>query len=159
MTPSPTQQTEPPSVRSRIVALLAGTWYVFIMADILSQTTGTPPTRSLLLVSIAAAVIMAVMVVFGVKAYKQQGPVRQFQLSSLFLLIIPIAIYSTAIRSVVATVPSSFSALGWLIVGVYSVLFVVMSTAMLLWLADALMWLTVLIVRIAGYVRQSDSET
>jgi hypothetical protein len=155
----PTAEVSPPSVRSRLLALWIGIWYVVGVAAVLVQITGMPRTVSFLLVSLGAAVIMAVMVAFGVKAYKQKGPVRQFQLSSLFLLIIPIAIYSTAIRFVVDALPANAGPVVWLMVTLSASFFVVLSTAILLWLADALMWIAVLVVRTVSHIRQSDSET
>jgi hypothetical protein len=163
MMKQPPLEPTPPGAPSRITALVFGGFYVYFVAAILSQATRAPLVVSLFFVSLGSAVIMAVMVVFGVKAYKQDGRVRQFQLSSLFLLIIPIAIYSTAIRTVFETAPPTAAAtlgpLGWTIAIVFSVLFVVLSTVILLWLADALMWLAVLVVRTARYLRQPDSET
>ena len=149
----------PTSVRGRVAALLVGVLYISVIAGGFSDATKTPYARSLLLVCIASWVIMVVMVVFSVKAYKQQGPVRQFRLSSLFLLMIPVAIYSAALRPTLANMPAGVPVAGWVIAIVACLVFVLISTIVLLWLADALMWLAVLAVRIARYVRQSDSET
>lgn len=149
----------PPSRGRCIIGLLAGIWYVLGMASILRQVTGMPAAISLLLMTIGSAVIMAVLVVFGVKAYKQKGPIRQFQLSSLFLLMVPIAIYSAAIRSVAVTLPANLSPLAWLAFAGGASFYVVMSTVVLLWFADALMWVAVLVVRTVRQISQSDSET
>ena len=90
---------------------------------------------------------MAVLVAFAAKAYQQAEPARQFQLSSLFLLIVPFAIYSTGIRAILATVPANLGTIGWVGATVGCLAFVVLSTVILLWMADALLWLAVLVAR------------
>ncbi|MBP88192.1 MAG: hypothetical protein CMJ64_15990 [Planctomycetaceae bacterium] len=130
-----------------------------MVANALSGVTGTRFAITLALVGLASAVIMATLVVFGVKAYRQEGSARQFRLSSLFLLIVPIAIYSTAIRAITATAPLDVGLLGWLIVAVASVLFMFISTVILLWLANSLMWYAVFVVRAIAAIRRGNQAS
>lgn len=140
--------------RSRLLALLIGPWYLLMVSSIIHQATEAPAGIVLGLVLLGAAVIIAVLLVFGVKAYEQKGPVRQFRLSSLMLLILPFAIYLAAIRCVTDKISAiQLNLLYRLVIGIVCIGFMSLSTAILLWLADALMWLALGAVRAIRFLR------
>lgn len=155
--------TEKPNTRDhwtvqRLLGLFVGFWYLYGMVRILAVVTHVSVVLAVPVVCVAAGIIMAVMVVFGVKAYRQEGPVRQFRLSSLFLLVIPLSIYFAAIRLLIGTVPPEIGLIAWSAIGLASLFFIIISTVVLLWLAETLMWLAVLLIRTVNRLRHIDSD-
>lgn len=137
-----------PTVLPRIASLLTGGAYLAYLSGVACVTTGTPFWLTTLLVLAGAAAIMAVMVACGVKLERQQGPVRRFGLSTVFLITIPLSIYLAATRWMLqAATPQSLTLAQWTMVGVIGVTFMLVTTILLLHLAEALMWLAVAVQR------------
>lgn len=141
MTKEVDSSEKPVGFRSRVIALLLGFWYLMWMAAILMEATNIPGAIAAAVVFVAAVVIMVVMTIFGMKAYAQRGPSHQFRLSSLFLLIVPLSIYLAGIRAVLGQFArENLGLLTYLMIVLASLGFMVFSTVILLWTAEALMW-------------------
>ena len=133
-----------PTLLPRVASLLTGGAYLASLSGVACATTGTPFWLTTLLVLAGAAAIMAVMVACGVKLERQQGPVRRFGLSTVFLITIPLSIYLAAIRWMLqATTPQALTLAQWTMVGVIAITFMLVTTILLLHLVEALMWLAV----------------
>ncbi len=141
--------TPPPGIRSRLIALLIGPWYLYVVAVAFAFATDTPRLQSLLLVLAGAVAIMAVLVVFGLKAFRHSERRIKFNLSTILLFIVPLSIYLAAIRHVLRAVPTDeMRVLNWILLSGFSLLFMILSTAILIWLAEALMWLALILLRL-----------
>jgi hypothetical protein len=104
---------------------------------------------------LGASVIMVVLAVFGVRAFRHRGSTLQFALSTMFLVLIPVSIYFAALRWLYQHLPlEKIHVTGWLILSVVSVTFMLVSTAVLLWFAEALVWLALLVMRGFSRVRE-----
>jgi uncharacterized membrane protein SirB2 len=74
--------------------------------------------------------------------------VRRFGLSTVFLISIPLSIYLAAIRWMLqAATPQSLTLDLWIMVCFISITFMLVTTILLLHLAEALMWIAVAIQR------------
>jgi hypothetical protein len=139
---------EPPTGVSRIASLLVGIAYLAYLIGVAHAVTQTPVWIVSLLVLAGAGTIMAVLVVFGLKAYWHSGPVRRFGLSSIFLISIPLSIYLAAIRWMLqAASPPSLTPAIWMTVWLTSITFMLVTTILLLHLAEALMWIAAALLR------------
>ena len=138
----------PPTAVSRIASSLVGTLYLAYLIGVAHAVTQTPVWLASLLVLAGAGTIIAVLVAFGIKAYWHRGPVRRFGLSTIFLISIPLSIYLAAIRWMLqAATPQSLTPALWMIVCLISVTFMLVTTILLLHLAEALIWIAVVIQR------------
>jgi uncharacterized membrane protein SirB2 len=137
-----------PSVLPRIASLLTGGAYLAYLSGVACVTTGTPFWLTTVLVLAGAVAIMAVMVACGVKLERQQGPIRRFGLSTVFLITIPLSIYLAAIRWMLqAATPQSLTLAQWMMVGLIGITFLLVTNILLLHLAEALMWIAVAVQR------------
>jgi hypothetical protein len=138
----------PPTAVSRIASSLVGTLYLAYLIGVAHAVTQTPVWLALLLVLAGAGTIIAVLVAFGIKAYWHRGPVRRFGLSTIFLISIPLSIYLAGIRWMLQPAsPQSLTLAQWTMVGVIGITFMLVTTILLLHLAEALMWIAVVIQR------------
>jgi hypothetical protein len=91
---------------------------------------------------------MAVLTVFGVKAYKYKHSTIRFTLSSALLVTIPLSVYFATLRWVFRDLPTrELDAVSWLLIFAFSLMFMILTTAMLLWMAEAIMWFAVASLR------------
>jgi hypothetical protein len=143
----PNQSARPITTRSRIVALVFGPLYLLQLAAVSWSITRTSPWLNLLLILAGATLIMAVLVVFGIKAYDHRGPTRRFGLATIFLVMVPLSIYLAWFRWLMSHLPDErFTIAAGIAASVVFVLMVILTTVVLLWLAEALMWLSVLLL-------------
>ena len=141
--------TQSPGIRSRLLALLVGPWYLLVITAVFTNATRSPPLPTFLAVSAGAVAIMVILGVFGVKADRHTGRWTRFNLSSIMLFIVPFSIYLAGIRHVLRALPTrEFHVPGWFAVAGISLLFMILSTAILLWLAEALMWFALSLLRL-----------
>ncbi len=92
---------------------------------------------------------MVTLVVFGVKALQNSKYPYRFNISTVLLVIVPLSVYLSAIRIFLREMPMrNITISGWFVFGFFSLCFMAFSTAVLLWLADALMWLAVMTLRL-----------
>jgi len=144
-----------PTVFSRMMALFVGSLYLAYLTAVGWALTGVSPWLMSLLVLAGAIAIMAVLVAFGIKADRHRGPVRRFGLATIFLIIVPLSIYLAVIRWVLDEAPSEqFTVDQWIMVLIFSAAFMLLSTVLLLWMAEALMWLAVLVKNHVRKTRQ-----
>jgi hypothetical protein len=141
---------------SRVLALFIGPCYLFMVAAILARPTRASFLISLVIVFSGACVIMIVLGLFGLKAYQHTGRSIRFSLSSLLLVVLPFAIYLGAIGHLLNSLPTrALGGLGWTIVLGLSAIWMVLSTAVLLWLAEAVTWLVLALLRWVSSRRHS----
>ena len=142
-------KSQPPNLQSRLFALLIGTLYLCCLAAAFSQITSASPALCFTLVLTAAIIVMVTLVVFGVKAFQNSKNPYRFNISTVLLVIVPLSVYLSAIRIVLRDNPMrNMTISGWFVVAFFSLCFMAFSTAVLLWLAEALMWLAVMTLRL-----------
>jgi hypothetical protein len=137
---------EPPSAGSRRLALVVGPGYLLLLASALGGATRTSLAVVLPVTLLAALAIMAVLAFLGAKAYEYRHSAVRFTLSTAFLISLPLCIYLAALRWVLQSVPRSELELDWasgIALGVFALLSMFITTVVLLWLAEALVWLAV----------------
>lgn len=125
---------------SRIFWLCVGPIYLSLVGIGLAARTDLSLLAIVVEVSVGATGIMAVLVVFGVKAYRRMGSTRRFNLASLLLLIVPLCVYLTAFRQFLAD--KEIEQLGpaaWLGLAVACIGFMAVTTAVLLCFTEAVL--------------------
>ena len=139
---------------SRLLALLLAPLYLLLVSAMFSELTKTPLVVTLPIIICGASTIMVVLAIFAVKAHLHTGPARQFRLSSVFLATIPLAIYLAAVRWVIQSAidqdPSLRNEAGmllWLIVSAPAACFITVSTAILIWFTEAIVWVAIALAR------------
>lgn len=135
-------------MKSRILALVLGPFYLLFCAVLLTTVVELHLLITIPLVVVGALTIMVTLGIFGVKSYQHKTGVLRFSLSTIFLLIIPLSVYLAGIRLILRSVPThEFGISGWLGVTVVSVFFIFISTGVLLCLGEALVWFAVAVRR------------
>jgi len=131
-----------------LLALFLGPAYLLLVAQILSVATGTSYAVTVALTVVGSLMIMAVLVVFGVKAYKYRHSAIRFTLSSAFLVTVPLAVYLATLRWVIRGAPTQdMRPTFWLWFSAFSMIAMTVTTVILLWLAEAIMWFAVASLR------------
>ncbi len=129
-----------PNTNSRAVAIFVGLVYFAFCVAIL-ESANVPLEFAYLWVSLGTATIMITLTLSSYKWCLRRDSSVQFDLASIFLIVIPFAVYFSEIRHVIHQLPTSeFTILGWSAVVFWSLLFIVLSTVVLLMLAEALLW-------------------
>ena len=142
-------KSQPPNLQSRLCALLIGTWYLCSLAATFSQITRASPVLCFALVLTASIIVMVTLVVFGVKSLQNTKHPYRFNISTVLLVIVPLSVYLSAIRIFLRAMPTrNITISSWFVFGFFSLCFMAFSTAVLLWLAEALMWLAVITLRL-----------
>jgi len=137
-----------PSLRSRLLALVVGPVYLLIVAQALSAVTQTSYAVTVALTAVGSLAIMTVLVVFGVKAYRYKHSTIRFTLSSAFLISIPLSLYLGTLRWVFRALLTHDVEPNFLLwISPFAVLFMVVTTAILLCLAEAIIWLALAVLR------------
>lgn len=137
-----------PGTFTRLIALLVCPVYLLMVASGFSSATQTPLTVTLPTVLICAAAIIGVLVAFGVKAYRHDSRRLRFNLSTVLLFMVPVCIYLMAFQQILHAIPLGQRDV-YLLVTLSGVgLFLAcLTTAILLYFAEAVMWLGLGIVR------------
>jgi hypothetical protein len=137
-----------PNVRGRLTALLVGPVYLLLLSSVFSSVTQTPYAVTLGLTLLGASVIMVVLAIFGVKVFRHPGSLVQFTLSTVLLILIPLSIYLAALRWLFQDLPiGKIHVTGWLLVTATAMVFIAVSTAVLIWFAEAIVWLALIVLR------------
>jgi hypothetical protein len=138
----------PYPVVSRLLAFMIAPPYLLAVAAMLSATTGIAFQSALIAVVCGAAVIMVVLGIVSVKVLNAEGPLRRFSLSSALLLAVPLAVYLAGLRYVLAaTVSDELPVVAWFFIATLSLVFMIVTTSILLCLAEAIVWVCVAIFR------------
>ncbi len=133
-----------PATKSRLSALVIGPLYLLMISGVLSGLTKTPLFFTLPVVLAGAVAIMAVLTMYGVRMAQTAPDSRRFGLWPLLLIFVPLSLYLGALRWLLRRVATAQLDLGeWLFVGVMSAAGMILTTAVLLWFAEALVWLAV----------------
>lgn len=147
---------KPIGYRSRLLALLIAPFYVVLVAAGFCGATDSPFWLTLVAVIAGGGVIMVTLCVFGVKAYRHAGPMHRFGLSTMFVVIIPLSVYLAGLRWAFMGLPTDrMSPVGWLTAALFCAIFIVISTAVLLWFTEAVLWLATAILRAVNEARRS----
>jgi hypothetical protein len=137
------------TLRSRLLSLVGGTLYLAIVTRLYQMLTNLSLPIAALLVLCAAAAITSVIAIFCTKWVSQQGAMRQMSLSTLFLPFIPISIYLalySQILNIIRGLEFRNAPFAWLL-HIYYLAFVALSTIVLLWLGEAVVWMAMVIHR------------
>ena len=154
MTNRPTNQpparAERPIVTNLVLRGASGVAYLAFISFGLSQAVKASYLLVLALVFITIMVEFALvlMLAAGWASQIRRGPF-QLQLSSIFLIVVIIAIYLSALRWIVTADASSenLSIFDWLGVLIYGLIFIAVSFPFVLFLGEAMLWLAVWLVR------------
>ena len=134
-------KVKPPSTLSRIGSLACGSLLFWWLAYAASESADLPFAACLVVVVLGASVIMAVLTVFGVKAFEGAESLRRFNLSSLMLITVPLAIYLAGFRFLLSRAPTEeFTPGAWIALGVFALIAMAVVTILLVSMAEALLW-------------------
>jgi orotate phosphoribosyltransferase len=136
------------TVRSRVMAIVLGSVYLLFVAGMFEGLSGITYPTAVAAVFVGAAVIMASLAALAVRYSRSRGE-RRLSLSTVLLLFVPVAVYLTAFRWIyreLATPPSPVGAAWWFI-GALLLALAVMTTVVLLWYAEAIVWFALRFVR------------
>ena len=132
---------------SRLLALCFGPFYLLLCALAWSAAAKVSEEDSLFLTGVSALVIMVVITLLAEKFYIYRRTGVRFSLSTAFMMTIPFCIYLAAIQRVLQRIPAGADPVTWLIVGVIAIGWMCLTTVVLMWLAEALMYLAVWLQR------------
>ena len=129
---------------------VCGAAYLAFISLELSQAVKASYLLVFALVSITIMVefTLALLLAAGWASKTRGGPF-QLQLSSIFLVVVIIAIYLSALRWIVTATGSSenLAISVWLVALIYGLVFIAVSLPFVLFLGEAMLWLTVFLVR------------
>jgi hypothetical protein len=135
-------QVKPTAIWFRLLALTFTPIYLLIWAVALRESTRLPLVATFSAVVVGAFVVMGVLVAFGLKTLEGKERVSRFNLSSIMLVMVPLAAYLAALRAVLAPLPlNNLGAGGWAFLAAASMTFMIVTTIVLLAFAEALAWL------------------
>ena len=145
---SPPLKPPPLHTRSRLLALIAGPAYLFLVGCVLGSATHTSLAMALAATVLGAVAIMTVLAVLGAKAYQYRQSTVRFTLSTAFLVSVPLCIYLSAVRWVLQSQPTaeldwSF----WIAIACLAIFWMGVTTVVLVCLAEAIVWLAVALRR------------
>lgn len=133
-----------PSTTSRLLALVLGPAYLLFLARVLGEATHTPFAMAVALTTVGAVTVMAVLSLLGVKAYEYRHAVIRFTLSTAFLVAIPLCVYLAFLRAVLrGQLTQQPDWLDWLLISAFAAFWMSATTVLLLWFAEAILWLAV----------------
>jgi hypothetical protein len=132
---------------SRLLALCFGPFYLLLCAIGWSTAAKVSPEVSLFLTGVSAVVIMVVITLLAEKFHLYRRTGVRFSLSTAFMMTIPFCIYLAAIQKVLQRAPTEGDPVIWLIMGVITIGWMGLTTVILIWLAEALMYLAVWLQR------------
>jgi orotate phosphoribosyltransferase len=137
----PKPREMPLSLQNRLVAILLGTAYLVLLSGIYSDATGRSFLVAALCIFSGALAIMGSLGYFCMKFARHQGQ-RRVRLATLFVLFIPVAVYSAAIHWLSRGIGGiGLSGTGWLFAAPRFVVGIIFTTVVLLMYAEALAWL------------------
>ena len=125
---------------SRLLALCFGSFYLLRCAIGWSTAAQVSPEVSLFLTGVSALVIMVVITLLAERFYIYRRTGVRFSLSTAFMMTIPFCIYLAAIQKVLSRAPTGDDPVIWLIVGVVAIGWMGLTTVILIWLTEALMY-------------------
>ena len=149
--PLDTESADSAIVR-RVGSLVVGFGYLTLAAGLLGALAEMPLWQTIPIVTLTALTVMACLCYFAAHVAEARSERRQFSLSSLFLLMLPLAIYLAVMRLIW---PKPSAEHTWIIHTFWvamSIAGAAVSTVVLLLLADALMWLAVAILRFVKWL-------
>jgi hypothetical protein len=147
ITPEPRHRTPEPQPR-RLFAVLMGVAYMLFVAQVLHEVTKWSYRAAFGVTVIGCLIVMAALALLGVKAHKNRVASNRFTFSTVFLVSIPLSVYLAALHLLLRDVPpESQSVVLWLFVAAFSMVGMIISTTILLSLAEALVWLAVASLR------------
>lgn len=136
------------SVFRHLMSLMSGVFFLVAVASDFGTRTQTPFLWTLLIVIVSAAVLMAIIAALGVRAFRDRSEGRQFQLSSLFLVIVYLSIFLASFRWLVdREFDASRTPIDWIEIGVMGLVFFFLTTVMLVMFSRSLIWLAVSVIR------------
>lgn len=128
---------------SRLLALCFAPFYLSLCAAGWAAAARVSLAASLVLTGVSALAIMVVITQLAERFYIYRRTGVRFSLSTTFMMTIPFCIYLAAIQKVLQRIPAGADPVTWGIVGFTAIGWMGLTTAVLMWLAEALMYLAV----------------
>jgi Na+/phosphate symporter len=144
-----------PDLRSRINSLVLGGVYLALVTAMYQQLSGLSAFAAAASVLIGSAAIIAVIAVFCAKWVSRPARQRRVKLGTLFLLFIPASIYLALLSQIFQVLPKEMVLPRWIVVS-YFVLFVALTTVVLLYFGEAVVWLLLRAHRAITEARRAD---
>lgn len=138
------------AVLRRFGAILFGVIYLAFFTHVFALVTEYSKPVCAFALGLAAMAIMIVLTVFGVRAVDHQSGRLRFSISTMLLIVVPMAIYLAATRILIAhgLGDSPLEPALWLVIVVYALLVWSVTTVVLLLLAEAVVWMTARCMRL-----------
>jgi hypothetical protein len=132
--------TPEPDLRSRITSLLLGGIYLAFVTVMYQQLSGLSALAAAASVLIASVAIVVVIALFCAKWVSRPAGQRRVRLGTLFLLFIPASIYLALLSQVFQVLPQEMALTRWIVVPFF-IVFVLLTTSVLLYFGEAVVWL------------------
>jgi len=128
----------------RSMALVIGFVYMLFVAQVITETTNWSYGVALGVSVTGCGIVMAALSALGVKAYRKKDARIRFTFSTVFLASIPLSVYLAAIRLVLNHAPvRTLPNWAWLVISLFSMMAMILSTAVLMSFAEALVWFAI----------------
>lgn len=128
---------------SRLLAICFAPFYLSLCAAGWAAAARVSLAESLVLTGVSALAIMVVITLLAEKFYIYRRTGVRFSLSTAFMMTIPFCIYLAAIQKVLLRIPAGADPVTWVFVAVIAIGWMCLTTVVLMWLAEALMYLAV----------------
>ncbi len=133
-----------PTRAFRIFSLLLVPIYLYLISVGIAVATKSSLWLTSPLVLLSAFVIMAVLVVFGLRSLDAKPGSRSFGISTIMLIMVPLSFYFAAFRLITQDLPwDDIPWFGFAMIGVLAVLAMAVTTVLLLAWAEAIAWVAV----------------
>jgi hypothetical protein len=137
--------------KSRLLALVTGGFYLYLHAMVVSRVTDTPLTIILPVIGVGVCILIAILGYYCIKLARQGGSIRRIGMSSVLMAFVPISIYCGAIKWFVHAASAKGSSppdpFPWITFSLFWILWMIVTTAVLLWFGEAIVWLTLILLR------------
>lgn len=140
-----------PRFWQRSISLIAGPAYLALLAVLFSSVTEASIAVTAGVVFGCGLVVVAAIGALCVRLARRTGTERQFSMATALLLFVPFAVYLGAIRCVVSAIQQSGEDVEpflWVLFGAYCLMFMVITTVVLLLFAEASVWLAISLFRL-----------
>ncbi len=127
----------------RVASVVGGAAYICFVSLLLSLATDSPFPATLLTVATCAAVEMLVICELSRRLFLSNEEYRRYSLGTLLLIMTGLSIYLAAIGCMVRAIPDDADDLALfeiIFLSGYAAFFVLISTAVLIYFAEALVW-------------------
>jgi len=145
-----------PSATQRTLALMGGPFYLFLLTAVFQHATRASLALTAAVVVGCAILVLVSIGLLCVRFARRRESGSQFGMATALLLFIPFSVYLGAIRCLMMTIETErVGPIMWVPFGVFCLMFMVLTTMILLHFGEALVWLA-MSIRNASRGRVSD---